>query len=113
MCRDGLVYGCGSTEFGQLPYLRHSLGAGQSDGDDDAPARGEITVPTRLRLQFLQAGPAVSIIIPTASAAASCGSIFLSCWLHACCSLQLPMPENCASTVLACYMHANARCSPL
>lgn len=53
-CRDGMVYGCGSTEYGQLPYLRFSSGAGASDNDDDAPERGEITVPTRLRLQFLQ-----------------------------------------------------------
>ena len=55
-CRDGVVYGCGSTEYGQLPYLRYSGGAGASDGDDEAPERGEITVPTRLRLPFLQVG---------------------------------------------------------
>ena len=52
--RDGLVYGCGSTEHGELPYLRFSGGAGDSDCDDDSEPRSEICVPTRLRLPFLQ-----------------------------------------------------------
>ena len=63
-CRDGTVYGCGSTEHGQLPYLRYSQD-GSSDGPEaasmsaaeleDIPARNEITIPTRLRLPVRQA----------------------------------------------------------
>ena len=68
--RDGVVYGCGLTEHGQLPFLRFSRSAivdgsssGSSDGEEEAegaemagPAkpRDEITIPTRLRLPFLQ-----------------------------------------------------------
>ena len=48
------MYGCGSTEHGELPYLRFSGGAGDSDCDDDSLPRSEICVPTRLRLPFLQ-----------------------------------------------------------
>jgi hypothetical protein len=57
------VYGCGSTEHGQLPYLRYSR-EGRSEGTDEAsmsaaelenlPARNEITIPTRLRLPVRQ-----------------------------------------------------------
>ena len=64
--RDGTVYGCGSTEHGQLPYLRYSQD-GSSDGVEGAsmsaaeleniPARNEITIPTRLRLPVRQACP--------------------------------------------------------
>ncbi len=62
-CRDGTVYGCGSTEHGQLPYLRYAPEGG-SEGADEAsmsaselenlPARNEITIPTRLRLPVRQ-----------------------------------------------------------
>ena len=58
------MYGCGSTEHGQLPYLRYSQD-GSSDGQEaasmsaaeleDIPARNEITIPTRLRLPVRQA----------------------------------------------------------
>ena len=58
------MYGCGSTEHGQLPYLRYSQD-GSSDGPEaasmsaaeleDIPARNEITIPTRLRLPVRQA----------------------------------------------------------
>ena len=64
--RDGTVYGCGSTEHGQLPYLRYSQD-GSSDGVEgvsmsaaeleNIPARNEITIPTRLRLPVRQACP--------------------------------------------------------
>ena len=63
-CRDGTVHGCGSTEHGQLPYLRYSREGG-SEGADEAsmsaaelenlPARNEITIPTGLRLPVRQA----------------------------------------------------------
>ena len=68
--RDGTVYGCGLTEHGQLPFLRFSKsgGADSSSSSEDegaraAPAsargdgahtRNEITIPTRLRLPFVQ-----------------------------------------------------------
>ena len=64
MCRDGTVYGCGSTEQGQLPYLRFSQD-GSADSLEEAsmsaaeleniPARNEITIPTQLRLPVRQA----------------------------------------------------------
>lgn len=65
-CRDGTVYGCGSTEHGQLPYLKFAGGQegsssdeeGAADADADVDAglqpRNEITIPTQLRLPFLQ-----------------------------------------------------------
>ena len=63
-CRDGKVYGCGSTEHGQLPYLRFSQD-GSADSLEEAsmsaaelenvPARNEITIPTQLRLPVRQA----------------------------------------------------------
>lgn len=63
-CRDGIVYGCGSTEHGQLPYLRFSQD-GSADSLEEAsmsaaeleniPARNEITIPTQLRLPVRQA----------------------------------------------------------
>ncbi len=63
-CRDGTVYGCGSTEFGQLPYLKFTAGAAgtepalphsmDQDGEPSHQTRNEVTVPTRLNLQFLQ-----------------------------------------------------------
>lgn len=62
--RDGTVYGCGSTEHGQLPYLRYSQD-GSADSLQEAsmsaaelenvPARNEITIPTQLRLPVRQA----------------------------------------------------------
>lgn len=60
------MYGCGSTEHGQLPYLRFSQD-GSADSLEEAsmsaaeleniPARNEITIPTLLRLPVRQAGP--------------------------------------------------------
>jgi hypothetical protein len=69
--RDGAVFGCGLTEHGQLPFLRYSRSAvadasssSSSDGEEEedgaaggtgsAQPRDEITIPTRLRLPFLQ-----------------------------------------------------------
>ena len=68
--RDGTVYGCGLTEHGQLPFLKFSKSGGadsssssEDEGEDAelAAARGEgnntrneITIPTRLRLPFVQ-----------------------------------------------------------
>ena len=62
--RDGTVYGCGSTEYGQLPYLKFTAGAAgtepalpnalDQDGEPSQHTRSEVTVPTRLNLQFLQ-----------------------------------------------------------
>ncbi|KAL3132600.1 hypothetical protein ABBQ32_009129 [Trebouxia sp. C0010 RCD-2024] len=64
LCRDGTVYGCGSTEYGQLPYLKFTAGAAgtepalpnalDQDGEPSRHTRSEVTVPTRLNLQFLQ-----------------------------------------------------------
>ena len=63
------MYGCGSTEHGQLPYLKFAGGQeGSASEDDDASAdvdadldalqpRNEITIPTQLRLPFLQVPP--------------------------------------------------------
>ena len=51
------MYGCGSTEHGELPYLRSSSGGGDSDLEEDATPRSEICVPTRMRLPFLQVLP--------------------------------------------------------
>ena len=58
------MYGCGSTEFGQLPYLKFTAGAAGTepalphsmdhDGEPSHQTRNEVTVPTRLNLQFLQ-----------------------------------------------------------
>ena len=60
------MYGCGATECGQLPYLKFTAGAAGTepaqprDMDTDMEtgelrqARNEVTVPTRLNLQFLQ-----------------------------------------------------------
>ncbi|KAK9909040.1 hypothetical protein WJX75_006403 [Coccomyxa subellipsoidea] len=81
LCRDGTVYGCGSTEHGQLPYLKFAGGQEGSASDDesadmsaevgadmDAPQpRNEITIPTQLRMPFLQArggrAPVVSGVV--------------------------------------------------
>lgn len=64
LCRDGTVYGCGSTEHGQLPYLKFTAGAAgtepalphslDQDSEPSQPTRSEVTVPTKLNLQFLQ-----------------------------------------------------------
>ena len=64
MCRDGTVFGCGSTEYGQLPYLKFTAGAAgtepalpnavDQDGEPSQHTRNEVTVPTKLNLQFLQ-----------------------------------------------------------
>ena len=64
LCRDGTVYGCGSTEYGQLPYLKFTAGAAgtepalpnavDQDGEPSHHTRNEVTVPTKLNLQFLQ-----------------------------------------------------------
>ena len=64
LCRDGTVYGCGSTEHGQLPYLKFTAGAAgteptlpnavDQDGEPSQHTRNEVTVPTKLNLQFLQ-----------------------------------------------------------
>jgi len=61
---DGTVYGCGSTEYGQLPYLKFTAGAAgtepalphsmDQDGEPSHQTRNEVTVPTKLNLQFLQ-----------------------------------------------------------
>ena len=58
------MYGCGSTEYGQLPYLKFTAGAAGTEpalpnavDQDGAPSqhtRNEVTVPTKLNLQFLQ-----------------------------------------------------------
>ena len=63
--RDGSVYGCGSTEYGQLPYLRFAAQQGEGYEEEAGPAEGssdegdreprdEVTCPTRLKLPFLQ-----------------------------------------------------------
>ena len=55
-CSDGTVYGCGSTEYGQLPYLKFTAGAAGTepaqphDMDTDGDSRNEVTVPTTLSL---------------------------------------------------------------
>ncbi len=64
VCSDGTVYGCGSTENGQLPYLKFTAGAAgtepalphslDQDGEPSQQTRNEVTVPTKLNLQFLQ-----------------------------------------------------------
>ena len=59
------MYGCGSTQCGQLPYLKFSsadgseASAGEQSGDEEVfrPARNEVTKPTRLKLPFLQVVP--------------------------------------------------------
>ena len=64
------MYGCGLTKHGQLPFLKFSKSGGadsssssEDEGEDAelAAARGdgtstrnEITIPTRLRLPFVQ-----------------------------------------------------------
>ena len=58
------MYACGSTEFGQLPYLKFTAGAAgtepalphslDQDSESSHPTRNEVTVPTKLNLQFLQ-----------------------------------------------------------
>lgn len=59
-CRDGNLYGCGSTEYGQLPYLKFAGPSGSEGGDssdmdiESREPRNEVTVPTRLALPFLQ-----------------------------------------------------------
>ena len=59
-CRDGTLYGCGSTEYGQLPYLKFAGPSGSDGGDssdmdvESREPRNEVTVPTRLALPFLQ-----------------------------------------------------------
>ncbi|KAK9819719.1 hypothetical protein WJX72_001643 [[Myrmecia] bisecta] len=78
LCKDGHVYGCGSTAYGQLPYLKYACGPGVSEASEseDSPRtegakareRNEITTPTRLKLPFLQQqrgakAPVVSAII--------------------------------------------------
>lgn len=64
VCSDGTVYGCGSTEHGQLPYLKFTAGAAGTEpalphsldqnGEPSQQTRNEVTVPTKLNLQFLQ-----------------------------------------------------------
>lgn len=70
------MYGCGSTEHGQLPYLRYSQD-GSSEGLQEAsmsaaeleniPARNEITIPTRLRLPVRQVCLLLIISVTSAS----------------------------------------------
>lgn len=72
-CSDGTVYGCGSTEYGQLPYLKFTAGAAgtepsqpqymDTDGDSSRQARNEVTVPTKLNLQFLQQQSGKSAVV--------------------------------------------------
>lgn len=57
MCRDGFVYGCGSTKHGQLPYLKFSSLEGPAEGvsrDDNDQPRNEVTQASRLKLPILQ-----------------------------------------------------------
>ncbi|KAK9818463.1 hypothetical protein WJX74_005654 [Apatococcus lobatus] len=71
LCGDGSVYGCGSTKHGQLPSLRFGNGQPGVEIDDDGMGsprsddsqgveqqqpRNEMTVPTKLRLPFMQPG---------------------------------------------------------
>ena len=94
-CRDGNVYGCGSTKHGQLPSLRFGngqpgvqveedgLGSPHSDDSQDAeqrPPRNEMTVPTKLRLPFMQPGRPGSSKTPIVCAviAGSNASAFLT-----------------------------------
>ena len=91
------MYGCGLTEHGQLPFLRYSRSAvldgsssssGGSDGEEESEGAGaagpkprdEITIPTRLRLPFLQA----SVCIATVCSGSSPG--FCSCCLRSTCA---------------------------
>lgn len=68
-CSDGTVYGCGSTEYGQLPYLKFTAGAAGTepaqphDMDTDGDSRNEVTVPTKLNLQFLQQQSGKSAVV--------------------------------------------------
>ena len=62
LSRDGSVYGCGSTQHGQLPYLKFSSPVGgiaddNDSGDEHRQPRNEITQATRLKLPFLQVVP--------------------------------------------------------
>lgn len=94
-CRDGNVYGCGSTKHGQLPSLRFGngqpgveieedgLGSPHSEDSQDAeqrPPRNEMTVPTKLRLPFMQPGRPGSSKTPIVCAviAGSNASAFLT-----------------------------------
>lgn len=69
------MYGCGSTEHGQLPYLKFAGGQEGSASDDESAdmsaevgadvdalqPRNEITIPTQLRMPFLQVPPCASM----------------------------------------------------
>lgn len=58
VCRDGTVYGCGSTHHGQLPYLKFSsLGGDLSSSHEPGEPRNEITQATCLKLPILQVLP--------------------------------------------------------
>ena len=58
------MYGCGATEYGQLPYLKFTAGAAgtepalphsiDQEGEASRDTRNDVPVPTKLNLQYLQ-----------------------------------------------------------
>ena len=76
VCHDGEVYGCGSSQHGQLP-----AGSG-ADPDTCRPAPDGsgllIATPTRLRLRFLESGTGASAPVVSQVVAGAHSSAFLT-----------------------------------